>query len=338
MTHWGDLNARARGLAGHLVAEETLEALARAADLGDFVRLLIQAGLGPLDQRERDPARIELSFRREAAAHLRLLLRWLAERTPLLRVLIEDEDRRSLRSLVRGAAAAAPSESRLAGLIPTPGLPERLLEELARQPRVQEIAAVLAATRHPYAGSVQAGVGQQQPDLLRIEIELNRVFSSRARAGARKGGRELRAFVESVIDGQNLITALQLRGQELEWPAEQAFLEGGRVLSREGFLKAVASPTSFGASRLLAEAFTDREIPALITRHFGSPETLEGALHRHRIATLRRRARLAPLSPAPLLWYLLRLRRQSVRLRALLWGVAMGAPLEIRLHLLEEVA
>jgi len=143
---WGDLNARARGLATHLASRPTLEQLAESPTLAALARDCVATGVLPAEPEQPAPFAFELAFRRVAALQLKTLIRWMGPRTEALRFLLEDEDRRSLRALLRGAAAGVAAETRLAGLIPTPSLPERLLTELARQPRCRDAVALLVAS------------------------------------------------------------------------------------------------------------------------------------------------------------------------------------------------
>jgi vacuolar-type H+-ATPase subunit C/Vma6 len=256
------------------------------------------------------------------------MLRWLDQRLPLLRVVIEDEDRRSVRAIVRGAAAGAAGETRLAGLVPTPSLPERLLEDLARQPRPGDVAVLLAAWRHPFGTAALAASKGQHPDLSHFELEVDRAFATRAVAGARNGGPLLRAFVAETIDYANLHAAMVLAGGKTEQSAEPAFLPGGRRLSRAAFLAAVAMGSE-QAAESLATSCGPPEME-IIRRYSSDAGALERELLALRINRLRSLARLDPLGPATLLRYFLRLRAQAMNLRVLLWGAALRAPAAVR--------
>ena len=141
---WEDLATRARGLATHLLGRADLDGLARAESLDALADVLRARGFLPAGG-PATPGALELAVRRMAGARLAVLAAWGHARNTLLAVVFEDEDRRSLRALLRGAVRAAPPEERLAGLIPTPGLPERALAELAGQPTPGAIAALLTA-------------------------------------------------------------------------------------------------------------------------------------------------------------------------------------------------
>jgi vacuolar-type H+-ATPase subunit C/Vma6 len=326
MSTWDDLNARARGLATHLLAEATLSELARTPDLRGLARRLAEAGVNRQDAVAPGPAALGREVRRWAARQLNVVCRWLGPRTPLLRCFLEEEDRQSLRAMVRGAAAGVPAEQRLEGLIPTPGLPSRLLEELAAQPGVRDIAARLTLWRHPYAAAVALGVGTGEPDLFRIEAALNRTFAARVTRGARDGSTALRRHVAEQIDRDNVLTALLLVGTRPEWPLETAFSPGGRDLTLPGFVAAARATDLHGASILLAQVIQDRTLADLVRRHGATPVRLESALRVAQREALRARARLDPLSEAPLLAYLYRLREQTERITLAIWAAAMGAP------------
>lgn len=327
---WGDLNARARGLTTHLVSRATLESLAAAPDLPALGRGCVTAGVLSSAPEPSTSAALELAFRREAGRRLQRLARWLGPRTGRLTIVLEDEDRRSLRALLRGAVAGIATERRLAGLIPTPGLSERMLEALAARARLREVVALLVAWRHPYGPPLQALASVEDPDLYGLECALNRTFAERAAAGARPGDRALRSFVATTLDQENLLGALVLSGSHLERPADDAFLPGGRDLPLARFRSAATCDGPDAALRSLADCFPP-PLVRLIRRHLGDPVALERALLRGRIRTLQTAARLEPLGPAPVLGYLLRLRDEALTLRTVTWGIALGAPAGVRL-------
>ena len=85
---WGDLNARVRGLARHLVGPEVMRQLADAPDLAAFVRVARAAGLVASEASAESVLEVELALRRTAARQLRLLLRWVGDRAPLVRIIV----------------------------------------------------------------------------------------------------------------------------------------------------------------------------------------------------------------------------------------------------------
>jgi vacuolar-type H+-ATPase subunit C/Vma6 len=313
---WDDVNARARGLSTRLLGRRRLEELAMVPSLTELASELVRAGYAPT--RIATAPALEQTVRLYALSRMRLVTRWCGARSRFLLVAFEDEDRRSLRALVRGALAGATTETRLSGLVPTATLPERALRELARLSTVPEIAATLTAWKNPYGQALQPQTERTQPDLFRIEMAINRLFASRAASAARKAGRELKRFVEESIDLENAAAAMVLRRQAIDVEPEECFLEGGRSIDRRRFVEAIRSE---GISPLANTPFA---------RHLASagadPSTFELAVLRLRLRELLLRARREPLSAAPLLAFLLRLRAQTLDLRHLIWTLSLGAP------------
>lgn len=129
-----------------------------------------------------------------------------------------------------------------------------------------------------------------------------------------------------------------LAANELELSPDDAFLPGGRRIRLESFRAAARTRNLLQAADQLAAGFGESEVGRLARRHALDPRALEEALLRHRGKQLREQARLDPLGPAPFLWYLFRLRIQSVTLGRLLWGTALGVPPALRRDSLGEVA
>jgi vacuolar-type H+-ATPase subunit C/Vma6 len=319
------VNARARGLGTHLHGRAELEALTRAPDLPALAAELARRGY-LVSEAGAEPASLDLAVRRWAAEELRTLARWTSRRPELGVVLFEDEDRRSLRALTRGASQGTGTELRLAGLIPTPSLPERALGELARQPSTAALAALLVAWRHPYGPALRADPAAAGPDLLRLEMELSRTFAARALAAAVKGGRRLLAYVREVIDLENAYAALVLGGHRADVVPKDLFLAGGARLSITGFELAVDAPSPALAGQRIAQAFTGLRVARPFEQYGEDPGRLEREVLRARIAALHAEERFDPLGPAPVLAYALRLRAQVVDLRRVIWGIALGAP------------
>jgi vacuolar-type H+-ATPase subunit C/Vma6 len=321
---WEDLNARARGLGTHLLGARAVQGLAQAADvpaLGDALR---RHGY-PLEEGAAAPELLELALRRMAAHRLRVLARWCGPRVAVLTVLFEDEDRRSLRAILRGAAQHAPADARLAGLIPTPALPERALRELANQPTPAAVVALLTAWRYPYGTALRPAVSPAQPDLFTLELLVNRTFAARATRAARGTGL-LATYTRETIDIENACTAVVLAEQGRDVAPRETFLPGGRALSLAAFLKAGAMGTAALAGREIATALGGTPVGAVFANLNGDLTGLEEAILRARIHSLARAARRSPLGPAPLLAYALRLRAEVRDVQRIIWGVALRVP------------
>ncbi|MGE0353377.1 MAG: V-type ATPase subunit [Gemmatimonadales bacterium] len=325
-----DLAARVRGLATHLLDDDDYRELARARDLPELAARLAGHGLaiepvsGPVAA-----ANLEIQVRRAAAAQLQVLNRWCGPRAAVLAVIFEDEDRRSLRALVRGAAAGAAPAARLAGLIPTSLLPARALEELAGLTSPGEIGALLATWGNPYASAILESSAGAHPDLFAMEVALSRRFAGRAVRGARKGDAVLRHYVATTIDLENVFTLLAMHSAEPERRPEDCFIPGGRAIPLELFVHASGLESLAVAVGELAARLAPEQMAEPILERHEDPAELEDLLLRHRIRRLRRRARLDPLSTAPVLAFALELRHEVRRLQRLIWGIGLHAPVAV---------
>lgn len=321
MRPWVDVIARVHGLATHLLQPEQLAALARCADLAAVTALLQSFGY-PVDPDDDAPAALELAARRVAAQRLRLLAWWCGTRTELLAFVFEDEDRRSLRALARGAAARTPAEQRLSGLIATPSLPERALTELAAQSSLPAVAALLLVWAHPYGPALVAPAGAAVPDLFRIELAINRVYAARAVKAV--GQRQpLARWVHERIDDENALTAIALSAASSDITPRDTFLPGGASLGIDTFEEAVVART--GAVARLARVAGPAMAEAL-RRTGGAAERLDVALTHAWIEQLAAEQRREPLGPAAIIRYALAIRAEVMDVGRAIWGVALGAP------------
>lgn len=328
---WEDLVARVRGLSGHLLGRSRLLSLGQARDLVQL-SVALEEAYGPASGAANDaaPEQLELAVRRVAARYLRTVSRWAGKRTPFLTALFLDEDRRSVRALMRGAMSDLPQSLRLAGLVPTPELPERALEELARQSSVKDIVALLVAWVHPFGSALLEEARRPQPDLLRLDLALNREFARRAAAAVKRAPlgnsarRDLRLWVQNIIDLENAFTAIQLAAQRSSTDATHFFVTGGHILHSKTFTAVATAGSSTGALALLGDALRNSTIApvfaALSTRPL-EDAALDAELRRTSTA-----ARRSPLGAAPIIAFLTRLRAEIRDVRQLIWRVALGAP------------
>mgnify|MGYP003376732532 CR=1 FL=1 len=249
------LDARARGLSGHLCTRAELDRWAALPDPAALGRLLQAGGrLADLVPLNAGAADIEQAARRSAADHLRRLARWAGPAHPVVEAFDAEQDRRSLRALLRGATEGAAPELRLAGLLPTARLPAGLLAELAQARSPREIALRLLVLGDPHAHTLLALTTPARVDLLEIERALARVLAERWRTAAARGDGALRACLRQRIDLVNAQAALQLAGTRSDTAADGAFVAGGGVLTRAAFVEAAQAPTRTGAAVRLARA------------------------------------------------------------------------------------
>jgi vacuolar-type H+-ATPase subunit C/Vma6 len=325
MSVWVDVVARVRGLSNGLIPARQLALLAHARDLADLSAQLSASGVrvSPVDA---GPEPLELAVRRRAGARLRLVARWSGQRAPLLAPLFEDEDRRSIRAMLRGAAAHVPADRRLAGLVPTPALPERALSELASLADVASVAALLAAWSNAYGIALLEEARRQQPDLFRLETVLAQTYAARARRVAGRCGRAMRVYVGRVADLENLYSALLLAEKGAEVAPEALFVEGGTLLPREALVIGAAARTRHEAAAVLLPLVRQSPLAPAVSSEPGGEERVLRALGREQ----RDIARLDPLGPAPIIEFMLRVRGETIALQRLLWSTAIGAPAERR--------
>jgi vacuolar-type H+-ATPase subunit C/Vma6 len=324
------LDARACGLRAKLFGRAELEAMAGAPSAAALARELEQAGrlLEPIE-RPATVASIESAVRHTAARHLGVLSRWAGPGSAL-DLFYADQDRRSLRALLRGALQGAPSDDRLAGLLPTPRLPERALTLLARQPTPSRVAAQLVLLHHPDAPRLSALTARAQPVLLDLERALVRGFAERSLAAARAADRNLREVVRTRIDVCNIQMALAFVGGPRDVEAGTLFTDGGLALARTGFVEASLAPSVAEATLRLERALAaGKALQRVVRAAGGDPSRLELLALRQALVEQRRVARLDPLGSAPLVLFLLRLQAQTADLRRLAWGAALGAPAEL---------
>jgi vacuolar-type H+-ATPase subunit C/Vma6 len=352
---WGELVTRARGLSTHLLSEEHLRDIARRTSLGELALALDDATTSATDRTSRSGAGdatasdVERATRRRARQWTKILARWAGPRMSRLSPLLEDEDRRSVRAVVRGATAGVPPEERLSGLIATPSLPDELLTRLARAATVREVAAMLVDAGNPYGAAVLAEAKRERPDLFTIEHALDVCFAKRATAASAKCDASMREYVSLSIDIENCWTALAGAANALSSKAQPGsrdvasgaqlqvprfarddnardislLIPGGVRLTADVFRGALDAGSRREAAALLAGAFDRLPLGDALMRDEGA-ETLEDAALASQIHLARGAARVAPLGSAPLILALLRLRAERRATARIAWGAALG--------------
>ncbi|HSN26792.1 MAG TPA: V-type ATPase subunit, partial [Kofleriaceae bacterium] len=281
------LVARARGLGTRLLSAELLAEIDAATDPAP---VFARAGLPAV------PDEVDVAAHDRIARDAAILARWSTElgdaparrhrtRAPLAPLWL-DEDRRSLRAIIRGLAAHTAPRRRLAGTMPTPNLPPPVLAELAEQTDLHGIARVLEEHDHPYA----AVVAGKQLDPLSLELALGRCFGDLARPR----DRAMRAYVRQAIDAENAEAALLIaaRGKGVT----DAFVRGGELIDRRTFDGACRDLVDEARARL-AEALESTPLAAALFD--AAPGAVADATLRWQLATQAKLRRLEPLSLAP---------------------------------------
>lgn len=322
----GDINARARGLRTHLLPSSDLERLARATSLSALQRELSSLGFVRSDA-PATPASLEKAIRRHAASQMRVLDRWCSDdRRRALSVIFEDEDRRSIQGILRGAEQGVASEARLAGLVPTASLSERALFTLASQPTPADVVRMLVLWNHPFGPPLVEAASRARPSLFEIEVALQRAFAKRASSRAREGGAQLVEYVEQVIDLMNAWSALLHFVERDPRIVELTFVEGGHWLTRTVFKKLMGLETLRDVQKQLAWELRKSALAPAFRRDVDDLAELESAALRAQIDWQNRSLRIDPSSAAPVIGFAIELRAEVLNLRRIIWGVALRAP------------
>lgn len=321
-TPWPTLNARAAGMATHLLAASELRPLAHATSVNAFAEAIGRHS-GTSVPHEPVAATLELSLRRAAAHQLSTLTRWAPSADSLF-VLELEQDQRSLTVILRGLAAAAKPAERIAGLLPTRSLPEAALQRLSTASHPQQIGALLIAWQHPLAQAVIDNTAEPL-DTLRVETALAREFARIAVRRIRRPGARFRAYVRESLDLLNITTALALIMFEEQVDVDAFFVPGGACVTRVAFAQALKTRSYLDAAPILAAGLNDSPIARALRAWNGEPD-LERRLLRARAEQWRVYARRDPLSCAPAIAYLLDLRLELSNLQCILWGIDARVP------------
>ena len=256
-----------------------------------------------------------------------MLDRWCGDdRRNALVIVFEDEDRRSIQAILRGAEQGVGSEARMAGLVPTTSLPERALQVLSSQPTLADVIRMLVLWDHPFGPPVVDAASGSHPSLFEIEVELERAFARRASLHAHDGGRQMSEYVEQVVDVMNAWSALLHFAERDPSIVDLVFVNGGRWLTREVFEKLMRLESLGEVETRLAWALRKSALARAFREEMGDFAALEGAVLRAQIDWQNRSVRIDPSGAAPIIGFAIELRAQALDLRRIIWGVALGAP------------
>jgi len=334
---WGALVARARGLSGHLLSRETLRLLAGSDDRRAFTEALVRIGYLAFAPNAPPPDAwaVEVAIRRVAARRFDVLARWSRDCGDVLVPLLEDEDRRSLRAILRGAVGRVPHDARTAGLIPTAALPARALDELALLNDIGAVGAALIALGHPFGAVVAEESRRELPDLFALDQAIARAWAARATRAAQHGDAALRLYVQRSIDLQNLWAARLLAEQSADADADAMFVPGGGLVTVDDLRYAVATRSVDALAARLAPRVARTPLAAALGPAADAPDDAALAAL---IAEFRGRARFAPLGLSLVIVYILRLRTEHRALLRTLWQLSLGVPRDLRLRAREAAA
>jgi hypothetical protein len=329
------LAARARGLTTRLCGDDALGEIDRAPDAAALTAALIRAGyLAPGPAAIAAPAVIERAALARSRTDLATLVRWAGPAAAALALLGLDEDRRTLRGVVRGLAAGAPRDRRLDSAVATATLPRAVIEAIVALPSLGEIAAFLARRDHPFAAALVIGPAPRRGapgaapvgaaiDLLAIELALAHAFAACARAASGRCAGALATHVGQILDAENAAAALLLAARGDGLAPARAFLAGGARLDRATFLAAATAPPD-DAPAALAAAFARTPLAEALAAARTQPAALDDAALAWQIATQARLRIAEPHGLAPVLYLVLRRRAEARRVRRAAWRVALA--------------
>jgi vacuolar-type H+-ATPase subunit C/Vma6 len=256
-----------------------------------------------------------------------VLDRWCGhDRRTTLAVIFEDEDRRSIQAILRGAAEGVASEARMTGLVPTTSLPERALQTLCGEPTPADVVGMLVLWNHPLGVALVGASSGPHPSLFDLEIELQRAFARRAAAHARKGGPQLVEYVEQVVDLMNAWSALLHFVERDPSIADLTFVEGGRWLTRDVFHALMSLETMPQVEKRLAWELRKSSLASAFRGELADLANLESRALRAQIDWQNRAARADPSGAAPVIGFAMELRAEVRSLGGIIWGVALQAP------------
>ena len=322
---WEALGARARGLATHLLSDaraRRLEQVGSPAELLQELRGTAYERYLPVHEAAGDA--LEAGISRSLGDRMKTLARWAGDGRALFPIFLE-EDARNVRAIVRGLVGAMTPEQRLADAVPTPLLDRRALEALARAESAGAVAATLTSWAHPLGSALLEESSRTHPDLLRLESALASRLAREALSAAKRCDRRMVAYVRQGLDADNIVAALLLAGAQSEGEPLDYFLDGGAALGRDDFVRASEAPDRERCVRLLARATVDTVFSGALRDFPTSPAAVAARILAARIDDLAALSRVEPLSAAPVLLFLLRLRREAWLLRRSAWRTSLVA-------------
>jgi vacuolar-type H+-ATPase subunit C/Vma6 len=209
-------------------------------------------------------------------------------------------------------------------------LPLLALSVLAEQSSPHRVVQQLVLQSHPDAPRLLPIVRHTHIDLFALDVALLRGFASRAVRAANRDDAPLRDFVSAIVDVGNAHTALLLANESGNADAGAAFVEGGRWVSAQLFMSASAAGSAHQALQRLLASLVRSPVAAALPAVATDTTQLDTRRLHALLTWMERRARVEPLSTAPVLRMLLRLDAQTRDLRMLAWGAAIGAPAALR--------
>ncbi len=337
------INARLRGARGRFIGAEGIRGLLAADSLETVVASLRGSAYGPdLESallREEGLPGVEEGLRQFAARALcRLPVIAEGRAGELVGVVLGRWENRCVKALLRGKARNASAAEILGGCVPAGRMDAAALRELAARGSVGEVLDLLVLWGFAPARAMRrAGGGrgrQSLDDIQRMEHRLDQAYLAGSFELLGTGGGEegLHSFLRLEADVSNLLNLLRLtQARASVLVTESFFLAGGRLLSREGYLRLAELPDAarvieaLGGESILGRTFG----PSLPAYAAGGRLSVFGReAHRLLLREALRLARLDPLGPGFVSGFVWSLVNEIMNLRLVCRARHAGLPLK----------
>lgn len=250
-----------------------------------------------------------------------------------LGVCLAEQDLQNLLTVMSGIHNHAYPLDILSGTLPSGLLGSEQLEALTHCGTNREAADLLASWAYPYHYIYRCSIGRQ-PDkpLPELRLNLNLGFMEALLADARRCGYAvILSFIQERLDRINLIMALLWRNLPSDRSPMEFYLKGGLSVDRRTFRRmlAAANPNQVVSCLPSGPLKQSAVKTIMIQGDLLSVSQFETSLDGEIIHRYSRPLALDPLGAEMLLSYVLRLRREGIRLKQSLTRLLLGIPIDM---------
>lgn len=329
---YGYINARIRGMRSRLLGRTFYQAALDATDFRAFTTTLAQTpymrDLEEAQARAEGLTAVDQAVARNFYGTARKLLAF-SDGKPheLISALLLPFDLANVKAVARGKHAGKGLEEIQGSLFPAGSLRPALLEEAATAADMASAAQVLALSRTDLASAFLRAARKYQEDgeLFRLELTLDKAYFETARANLVSAGapKELLRHFARQVDATNLLTALKLRGREVDLSPSELFVPGGTEVKRDLFEALLLDPDASALQALSGGAFAGVAQAATGGNLAAAEAEVRALLDRSA-----KRLTLDPLDIGLVVDYLRRKEEEAAQVRLLARGKYYGVPRE----------
>ncbi len=244
------VNARIKVMRTELVERGTLEEALTASSYQEYLRVLSES---TLREDLGDAAAAGAGLRDLDASLSRNYLRTVQRLQNLavgptsreINALVMRYDLANLKTLVRGVLAGRAPTDIEAGLVPAGTIRPAVLQAAASSTDVASLAQTLAVGGGALGQVLRSAVTGGATEPLELEVALDQGYYRSVIANVR--GANARRYFTREIDVRNLLTALQLRGGNVQ---ARFFVPGGRDVTEGDFLRIAGGDNSLPSAEL----------------------------------------------------------------------------------------